>query len=300
MHTMKPPERSSTARSATPDRSRWKRRLLAACIALVCLLVLSPILIAGTPLRNWLLAHALPHFQGSIRIGSASVGWFRPPIFTDIEIHDSAGRMLLHVPRLEGNKPLAAILCNPFDLGEFRLTQPVLHVVCSGDSSNLETTLAYWLHKRETPSDSGLALDGIAIRGVLAQACILLEDEDSGRTWSLEPLDLTVAIPRNRRTPLHMQLSATAVEKVGPASRRSGQLSADVSAYFVETTGGTPVPPAAQTGGTPVPPGSPRLRAEGELRGDDLPLDVAEPFLRRLAPHIHLHGRLNANVKLRP
>ncbi len=287
---MKPPERSSTGTTpATPVRSRWKRRLLAVFIALVSLLVLSPILIAATPLRNWLLAHTLPRFQGSIRIGSASVGWFRPPIFTDIEIHDNAGRMLLHVPRLEGNKSLAAILCHPFDLGEFRLTQPVLHVVCSGDSSNLETTLAYWLQKRETPSDSGFALDGIAIRGVLAQARILLEDEDSGRTWSLDPLDLTVAIPRNRRTPLRVEMSATAVEKVGPASGRSSQLSADVSAHFVE-----------MTGGTPVPPGSPRLRAEGELRADDLPLDVAEPFLRRLAPHIHLHGRLNTNVKLRP
>jgi hypothetical protein len=290
MHTMKPSERSSTgATPATRDRSRWKRRLLAAFVALISLLVLSPILIACTPLRNWLLAHALPRFQGSIRIGGASVGWFRPPIFTDIEIHDSAGRMLLHVPRLEGDKSLAAILCHPFDLGEFRLTQPVLHVVCSGDSSNLETALAYWLQKRETPSESGFALDGIAIRGVLAQACILLEDEDNGRTWSLDPLDLTVAIPHNRRTPLRVQLKATAVEKGGPASRRSSQLSADLSGYFVE-----------MTGGTPVPPGSPRLRAEGELRADDLPLDVAEPFLRRLAPHIHLSGRLNANVKLRP
>ncbi len=285
---MKPPERSSTGKMpVTRDRSRWKRRVLAVFVVLVSLLVLSPILIAGTPLRNWLLAHALPRFQGSIRIGGASVGWFRTPIFTDIEIYDSAGRMLLHVPRLEGNKPLAAILCNPFDLGEFRLTQPVLHVVCSGDSSNLETTLAYWLQKRETPSDSGFALDGIAIRAVLAQACILLEDEDSGRSWSLDPLDVTMAIPRNRRTPLRVELKATAVEKVGPASRQSGQLSADLSAHFVETTGGTP-----------VPPGSPRLRAEGELRADDLPLDVAEPFLRRLAPHIHLHGRLNINVKL--
>jgi translocation and assembly module TamB len=276
MHTMTPSQRTSTG--ATPAPRKWKRRLLAAFVLLFSLLVLSPILTAGTPLRNWLLARALPRFQGSIHIGGASMGWFRPPIITDIEVRDSAGRMLLRIPRLEGNKSLAALLCHPFDLGEYRLTQPVLHVVCSRDSSNLETALAYWLQRKETPSDSGLALDGVALRAVLAQACVILEDQDSGHTWSLDPLDLTVDIPRNRRTPLRVELNATA-----SAAQHSGSLSAEVSAHLVE-----------------VKDGAPHLRAEGELRAGDLPLDAAGPFLRRLAPHLQLDGRLNANVKLRP
>jgi translocation and assembly module TamB len=265
MHTMRPLQ----------DRSKWKRRVQAAFVVFLSLLIFAPILITGTPLRNWLLTRALPNFQGSIRIGGASMGWFRPPIFTDIEIHDSAGRILLHVPRLEGNKSLATLLCHPFDLGEFRLTQPVLHIVCSHDSSNLEAMLAYWLQRAgSVNSGPGFALDGIAVCAVLEQARVVLEDEDSGYTWSLDPLDLTVAIPHNRRTPLHVELNAGATN--------SGQLSAEVSMHFVEMTGGTR-----------------RLRAEGELHASDLPLDAAEPFLRRLASHIHLGGRLNANVKLR-
>ncbi|MHB1427020.1 MAG: AsmA family protein, partial [Gemmataceae bacterium] len=248
--------------------------MLAAFVALLTLLVFSPILIAGTPLRNWLLAHALPRLHGSIRIGGASVGWFRPPIFTDIEIRDSADRMLLHVPRLEGNKSLAALLRHPFDLGEYRLTQPALHVVCSRGSSNLETMLAPWLQRAGSASDGpGFALDGIAVRVVLAQAHLLLEDEDSGRTWSLDPLDLTVAVPHDRRTPLHLELNAA----VGDA----GRLSAKASAHFVEAS-----------------VGAPRLRAEGELHADDLPLEAAGPFLRRFLPHVQLNGRLNAHAKL--
>jgi translocation and assembly module TamB len=277
MHTMKPLERSSTGKTPTPrNRSKWKRRLLAAFILLFSLLALSPILAAGTPLRNWLLAHALPRFPGSVRIGGASVGWFRPLILTDIEIHDSAGRMLLRIPRLEGTKSLAALACRPFDLGEFRLTQPVLHVVCSRDSSNLEETLAYWLQRKESSPDSGFALDGIAVRAVLAQARVVLEDQDSGHTWSLDPLDLTVDIPHDRRTPLRVELNAT-------AGSGGGGLKAEVSANFVEATGSPP-----------------HLRAEGELRAGDVPLDVAGPFLRRFVPHMQLGGRLNANVKLQP
>jgi translocation and assembly module TamB len=251
--------------------SKAKRRLLAAVVLLLSLLVLSPILVTATPLRNWLLARALPQFPGSIRIGGASLGWFRPPIFTDIEVRDSAGRMLLCIPRLDGNKSLAALLRHPFDLGEFRLTQPVLHVVCSRDSSNLEAALMYWLQKKDTSPACGLSLDGIGVRASLTQASIILEDEDSGRSWSLDPLDINVAIPCNRRTPLHMELKTT------------GRISAELSGHFVETSDGAP-----------------RLRAEGELRCEDLPLDAAEPFLRRFHAQIKLGGRMHANLKLHP
>ena len=78
-------------RPRTPTRGKWKRRLLAAFVFFVLLLVLSPVLLARTPLRNWLLAHAVTQFQGDIRIGGASLWWFSPPVFTDIEVRDNAG-----------------------------------------------------------------------------------------------------------------------------------------------------------------------------------------------------------------
>ncbi|MGH7172213.1 MAG: hypothetical protein ACRELG_18205, partial [Gemmataceae bacterium] len=280
-------------RNRTPPRGKWKRRLLAAFVLLVALIVLAPVLLARTPLRNWLLAQAVTRFQGDIRIGGASLWWFSPPVFTDIEVRDHQGRSLLHAPRVEGNKSLLALLCHPFDLGEFHLIQPAVHVVCSRDSTNLEAALAYWLHKSDVPSDSGFALDGIAVGAVLTQASLVLEDEDTGRKWSLDPVDLTVALPRDRHTPMRLQLNATVAD-----NRRAGRLSADVSAHLVEMTGGPPVPPD----GPPVPPASrtSRFQAEGELHAENLPLDAAEPFLRRIEPRIKLGGQLNANLKLQP
>ncbi|MGH7226571.1 MAG: hypothetical protein ACRELF_25420, partial [Gemmataceae bacterium] len=269
---------STSAAPVTANRSKWKRRLLAVLALLLLLLVLSPRLIAPTPLCNWLLSRALPQLQGGIHIGAASLGWFRPPLLTDIEVRDSAGRILLRIPRLEGSKCLAALLFHPFDLGEFRLTQPAVHIVCSRESSNLEAVLAYWLRKKAVPSDFSIALDGVAVRVAAAQASVSLEEEDGGRKWSLDPLDLTVTIPRDRRTPLRLELSAVASD-----ADRAGRLNAEVSAHLVE-----------------MPGGAPRIRAEGELKAGELPLDAALPLLRRFRPQLNLAGRLNANLKLLP
>src|SRR5262249_42709282 len=158
-------------------------------------------------------AAALKEFAGEVRIGGASLGWFRPPVFTDIEIRDLGGRTLLRAPSVEGSKSLAALLCHPFDLGEFRFTQTALHVVCSRDSTNLEAALAHWLQKREgQPDRDGVALEGVAVRAEFTQTSLLLEDEDTGRTWILDPVDLSMAVPRDRRTPLRFQLNATVTD----------------------------------------------------------------------------------------
>jgi translocation and assembly module TamB len=290
MHTMGLFKRTSiSGASVAANRSKWKRRLLAASALLLFLLALSPRLIAHTPLCNWLLARAVKQLQGDIRIGSASLGWFGPPRFTDIEVRDNGGRLLLRIPRLEGSKSLAALVCHPFELGEFRLTQPTVHIVCSRDSSNLETVLAYWLKKKDVPSDFGFALDGVAVRIAVVQASVVLEDEDNGRKWSLDPLDMSVSIPRDRRTPLRLEVNASAAAlpsspaAAGGEKKGGGRLSADVSVHFVESAAAAP-----------------RLRAEGELIAGELPLDAAVPFLRRLRPQLNLTGRLSANLKLHP
>jgi hypothetical protein len=288
MHTMGLPQRTSSG--GTPPRGKLKRRILTAFVLLLLLFVISPILIARTPLRNWLLACALPQLQGNIRIGSASLGWIRPPVFTDIEVRDSSGRMLLHIPRLEGSKSLAALLCRPLDLGEIRLTQPAVHIICSHDSSNLESVLAYWLQKHETPSELGIDLDGVAIRVAISEARVVLEDENKGCTCSFDPLDMTVAIPRDRRTPLHLELNAITSgghhsiegEAFHP-NVKTGQLRAELSAYFVEMAGHAP-----------------HFRSEGEVSATDLPMEAAELFLRRLEPQIKLGGRLSASLRIRP
>src|SRR6185437_5423188 len=231
-----------------PPQSKWKRGLLGAFISLLLLVILAPILVARTPLRNWIAALALPQLQGDIRIGGASLWWWMPPVFTDLEVRDIAGRTLLSAPRIEGSKSLVALLCNPSDLGEFHLTQPAVHVVCSGDSTNLETALAYWLQSTDNPPDSGSPLEGIAVRAECTQASLHIQDEDTGRTWTLDPVDISAIVPRDRRTPLHFTLRAVVAD-----GHQTGQLNAELTAHLVETKGD-----------------GPRLRAAGELHAEEV------------------------------
>ncbi len=271
-------KRSATDRTLPPSRGRWKRRFLTAFALLAITIFLSPILIARTPLRNWLIARAVPQLQGDIRIGGASLWWFSAPVVTDLDVRDLDGRSLLHVPRVETEKSLLRLLCHPLDLGDIRFTRPAVHIVCSRQSSNLETTLAYWLRLKDVPSDSPLALDGIGFRAVVEGASAVMEDEEGGQAWSLDPLDLTVEVARDRRTPSRIELDATAME-----SRREGRLHFGASAHLIEGTNGPP-----------------RLRAEGELHAEDLPLDALEPILRRIEPRLRLGGWLNADLQLQP
>jgi translocation and assembly module TamB len=276
MQTMDPIKRNSADRTRISSRGKWKRRFLALVLLFVTLIVLSPILIAKTPLRNWLLARAVPQLQGGIHLGGASLWWFSAPVLTDLEVRDVEGRMLLSIPRLEAGKSLLKLLCRHDDLGEIRLTRPAIHLVCTSDSSNLETTFSYWLRKKEVPPDSGFPLEGMGLRAVVTQGRLLVEDEDGGRKWSLDPLDATVELARDRRNPSRLELNAAATD-----GRHTGRVSADVSAHVAEMSGAPPRP-----------------RAEGALHAEDLPLDALEPFLRRLEPRLKLGGWLNADLKL--
>ncbi len=271
------PRARTDPNSPPPHGSKWKRRLLGAFVAFLLLALLSPILIARTPLRNWIAAKALARLQGEVRIGGASLWWFSPPTFTDIEVRDAAGRTLLRAPRAEGGKSLVALLCHPLDLGEFRITQPDLHVVCSRDSTNVETALSYWLQKKDNQEDAGLALQGIAARAELTEGRLSVEDEDTGRTWTLDAVNVSVAVPHDRRTPLQLRLSAAVADAQQP-----GHLNAELAARLVEASGAAPRP-----------------RVEGELHAEGVPLAAAEPFLRRFEPHLKLDGRLGINLTLR-
>jgi hypothetical protein len=268
--------RSHTGQApAIARRGKWKRRLLGLSFALLVLAFLSPIFVARTPLRNWVAARALASLHGQIYIGGASLGWFTPPVFTEVEVRDAGGRTLLRAPRIEGDQSLAALLCRPSDLGEFHFTRPELHVVCSGNSTNLETALADWLQRKDNQPDTGPDLEGIAVRARFAQASLILDDEDSGRKWALDPVDIALAIPHDRRTPIRLKVD-------GALSEQAGRLNLELAAHLVETSGGKP-----------------RVRVEGALHADNLPLAAAEPFLRRLEKPIKLDGRLDAHLTLR-
>jgi hypothetical protein len=228
--------------------------------------------IAALTLRNWIAGLVLADLKGTVHVGSASVGWFAPPVLEEVEVRDSEGRPLLNVPRIAGSRSLAALLWNSSELGEFRIEQPVVQVVCKDGATNLEHAFAHWLEpKEEKSSEAGLT--GTGLRLQVVQGRVAIDDQDRGRQWTIEPLDLTLALPRERQAPLQLVLHGSVGE---------GQLDAEASVEWLASAGGPP-----PTKGT--------LQAQSTA----FPLAILQPFLHRIDPAIRLDGRLDAKVDAR-
>lgn len=249
--------------SSNSPRPRWKwRRWLA--LALVLLLVwLAPALVALT-LRNWLAGRVLADLKGSVHIGGASVGWFSPPVLENVELRDEAGQPLLTTPRIEGRKSLLALLWDHADVGAFRIERPTLHIACGEQDTNLERAFAHWLQPGEKP-DSEPSLAGIGLQLEIVEASLQLHDEPTDRRWAIEPVDVSLTLPRDRRNPLQLTLH--------------GAIETDLSMQYVERQGAAPA-----------------LKGQATVGGEALSLAMLAPFLRRVEPAATLDGRLSVQL----
>jgi translocation and assembly module TamB len=254
--------------SAAPRRWKWTRRFICLFLLAMLLVGLGPTIVAHTPLRDRLAGVALARLRGEVHVGSATLGWFSPPAFTDVEVRDAQGRLLLSAPRIEGSKTLAALLRDLSDLGEFHVVQPALQVVCSHGQTNLEEALAGFLQDDDTPERAGRPHEGVALRAELNQARLLIQDDDTGKQFTLDPVDVSVTVPHDRQSPAHVEVHARIADPAHP-----GRLDASVSMCLADVAAGLA-----------------SLRLTGELQADTFPLAVAQPFLRRVQPDLQLDG----------
>src|SRR5262249_27968585 len=100
--------------------------------------LVAPTVIAVTPLRNAPLRLALRNIQGTVQAGGASLSWFAPLQYTDIEIRNEQGELLVALPNVQSDRSLFALLSNLNNLGTFRIERPKINVALRADGSNLE------------------------------------------------------------------------------------------------------------------------------------------------------------------
>src|SRR5438094_7040248 len=116
-------QRRELPESAEPvkKRRRWPRRLAIALAGYALLMWVLPILLGWTPLRDKPLAMALPGLNGTVTSGSASLGWFSPVVYTNVEIRDPAGNLLASVAAIRTEKTLLQLALSQTDLGTIRI-----------------------------------------------------------------------------------------------------------------------------------------------------------------------------------
>jgi hypothetical protein len=196
-------------------------------------------------------------------VGAASLGWLSPVVLRELEIRDATGRPLLFVPELQSRKSLLDLLLGSSDLGHFRCERPSLQLICSGRKTNLEEVFARWL--KPGPRKSAYAgLAGVEV----VDARLTVHDDDTHQQWTLNPVNCTVGLSRDRSESVQLKLNALL-----PDSGQSGRIEADLA-----------MNPAGSGGG------------QLAVRLDRVPLALTTPLLRRTGVAAQLDGRLTGRV----
>ncbi len=258
-------ERSVDGKKVSPAPSPKRRslRLLAVLVVLAAVVWLLPSIAAHTPLLEWGLQRATADLGGTLRIESASLGWFSPIAVQGVEVKDAEGKPLLTLPAASGDRCLASLLWDASNLGHLRLEGPKLSLVLRDDGSNVEDLLAKYLAPQgaegKPPAKIGLALE-------IVDGCLSVTDQRSGRKWQVDKLTATVDIPAGADGPLAAKVSADL-----PDARRPGNLTVSVR---------------------PTAAGS-----EAKLRAVNVPLAMFRAVAARFAPGTTLSGQLSSDVQ---
>ena len=174
----------------------WKWIGAAAGVVLL-LLALAPYLASLGLFRDTLLRAVMPKMHGSVHSGGASLGWFSPIRFDQIEIRSDDNAQVVAIDRLEGNRTLWQMLVDRSDLGRFRIEQPRLDVVLSEQGSNLGQVFVGRRQKDKpaaAPPDLALGIE-------LIDGSLSFRGLDSPRAWTAEPINFSLALEPSSASP---------------------------------------------------------------------------------------------------
>jgi hypothetical protein len=254
-------ENAAEPKQKSPGRRLPRLAVFAAALALAAAAL--PTLVSRTPLGNLLLGFVAREakLNGSLSAGSLSFGWFSPLAAHHVELRDAEGSVAAKAESVETDKTLWAFLRDRTSLGGIKLTKPTIELALRDDGSNLEDVFAAWL-----PLDVGAGISRIDCALEIVDGEAIVRDVDSGRTWKLAQLKAAFRSPGPTSDPIQLVLSAEL-----PEGEPAGRLS-----MSMRLAGGEP----------------PDVRLDATA----LPLEAAQPLLRRLAPGSVWEGRLDGEL----
>lgn len=257
-------QRSGRGGRGRKRKSRKLRNALILLLLLVCVAVyLAPMLIARSPLRNSLPQRALK-LDGTLSIGSASLGWFSPIEIHDIELLDAEGQQVIEVGQVRTEKPLIGLLLDFGNLGLIEIDQLAVQAVCQEQETNLERLFAELLRAESKGH--------FTAHVKISEGTLAIEDVPTGRTFHVEKLTLDCQI-----APLGEPIVLAASGKL-PERRQPGEFKIDLRTA-----------PSAD-GNTAFASG------KIECTSTAIPLELAEPLARRFVERAQLGGRLSTRM----
>ena len=131
---------------------------------------------------------------------------------------DKAGKPVLTVASVIGDRRLGAILFNYTNLGKFTLSGTKLSVAMRDDGTNVEDVLAKYLAPKEKPSSTKI---GLAIEIVDGDASVT--DEPTGLVWQVQKLSVKFDMADGADGPISVEVATDLCD-----ARGTGKLSAGV------------------------------------------------------------------------
>jgi len=193
-------------RAARPAR---RRRWLVLTVVLLTVLVWSlPMVVAHSPLLNWVVSLATGDLNGRATLQSASLGWFSPVRASGLQIHDEQGNLVVDLPKAAGDTSLWNLALNPRRLGTFTLEKPTIHVVLGPDGSNIEELIANYL--------TGRSGKPVAVKLEVIDATIHVQDHTTGQSSRIEKFNLSLSTSDREDGPIVLTASGIVPQKARP------------------------------------------------------------------------------------
>ncbi len=253
--------------------SAWKRRLLVGVVLLLAALWALPVAVAKTPLLGWLVGFANAHLDGSVQVGSASLGWFSPVVLHDVSLTDHDHQPVANITKVETERTLLGFVFDHASLGVIRVDKPNLDIVCTGSTSNVEKVFARYLVRPPVPDDAPQDAKPSPLPQVhleVTDGSVTVSDGDTKQSWRIQSLQLSADVFNDRAMQAH--LSASVEDDAA-----TGSVKADVS---LQGAGGND------------------MVAELKAKIVTLPLSLANLALRRLRPGTEIQGSVNGDCAL--
>ncbi|MHC4176518.1 MAG: AsmA family protein [Planctomycetota bacterium] len=165
-------------------RKRRRRIVRGVFVLLLVLVVLFPYVAVVQPFRDAILRAALPKIEGTVTSGSASLGWFSPIEFRDVEIRSPDAAPVVVVPRFRGDRTMWRYLIDGRELGEFRMERPRLNVAVSENGSNLRGLIAA---DAPRPPDLSVGLE-------IVDGSLSFRSRHAPKPWSVDGFNLKLAL----------------------------------------------------------------------------------------------------------
>ncbi|MEC7695735.1 MAG: hypothetical protein VYA11_01415 [Planctomycetota bacterium] len=136
------------------------------------LLIGGPSIVSHTSLRQKIVPLVLPKLKGTCSIGAASLGWFSPVVFTDVDLDGPAGGPLMRDGTIGLNRTLFGLITQGIAGATITVSEADVHLVVREQSTNWEK----------------------AIEDILAEPAS--EDPPPAITAKLEAIDVIIATPK--------------------------------------------------------------------------------------------------------